>query len=650
MIIKIFFTLALFCSTTTIVFSQNLDSLLVVARHTKNDSVKVSLYNKVGFYSIFNDLKNANQVLKQGIQIAKKKNEYIGLSELINTYGIYMDVSGKSDSAKYYFNRALQLSKEHQIPTTEVRCLNNLGMFNWNRGEFKEAQDFFFKALKMYEVLKDEKSRAIPLSNIGLIYQELNMVEEALEYHLQSLKIRKTYSLKKEQTNSYNNIGICLKELKRFDEAFDAYTKGLEIGLESGNLLHYYKILENIGTLYDELGQYNKALEYYNKSYDGSVELKSNRKGQLIVLAKITGVYNKLNKPIQALKYSKKAESILIENPHYNNYSDDFYVNSAESYFRIGNASKARELINSFVKMKDSMFSDSNANGLASLEVKYQTEKKEKQILSQRADLAEKELNLNKKNTQLIGLIILAVVISLLGYLLFKQQKLKNNQLQRESELKEALVKIETQNRLQDQRLRISRDLHDNIGAQLTFIISSIENLQYGLKIKNEKLINKLSSISDFSRDTIYELRDTIWAMNKNAISLKDLQTRISNFIDKADISSSSIQFDFNINQSLSKDIEFTSVIGMNVYRIIQEALNNAIKYSDAKNISVNILKENKSVKIEIKDNGKGFKESETEEGNGLNNIRKRAQDMSANLNIESDINTGTNVALILPI
>ena len=149
-----------------------------------------------------------------------------------------------------------------------------------------------------------------------------------------------------------------------------------------------------------------------------------------------------------------------------------------------------------------------------------------------------------------MGLVILAIVVAILGYLLFNQQKLKNQQLQKESELKEALIKIESQNKLQEQRLSISRDLHDNIGAQLTFIISSIDNLQYGFKITNEKLTNKLSSISEFTKETIYELRDTIWAMNKSEISLEDLQTRISNYIDKANKASDVINFNFNIDES----------------------------------------------------------------------------------------------------
>ena len=283
------------------------------------------------------------------------------------------------------------------------------------------------------------------------------------------------------------------------------------------------------------------------------------------------------------------------------------------------------------------------------MEIEYQTEKKEKEILSQRADLAEKELSLNKKNSYILGLSALAVVLSLLGFLFYNQQKLKNRQLQKESELKDALLKIETQNRLQEQRLRISRDLHDNIGAQLTFIISSLDNLKYGFQLP-EKLNDKLKSISEFTTTTIYELRDTIWAMNKNEITFEDLQSRISNFIDKANSSADQIQFNFNSDTSLSYELTFTSVEGMNIYRIIQEAINNALKYANANTIEVQFKKEDNQLFVTISDNGKGFDLSTVEDGNGLSNMKKRAYDINADIYIDSKLDKGTTVQLKLPI
>src|SRR5690606_32195444 len=124
-----------------------------------------------------------------------------------------------------------------------------------------------------------------------------------------------------------------------------------------------------------------------------------------------------------------------------------------------------------------------------------------------------------------------------------------------------------TQNKLEEQRLAISRDLHDNIGAQLTFIISSLDNLKYGFSIEDEKLKNRLSGISTFTRSTITELRDTIWAMNKDEISFSDLRTRIANFIESAQSAAHNIQFDFYLDNNIPNTLSLSSLKGINVYR-----------------------------------------------------------------------------------
>jgi signal transduction histidine kinase len=238
--------------------------------------------------------------------------------------------------------------------------------------------------------------------------------------------------------------------------------------------------------------------------------------------------------------------------------------------------------------------------------------------------------------------------LGLFGSLFYSQQRLKYRQLHKEGELKTALAKIETQNRLQEQRLRISRDLHDNIGAQLTFIISSLDNLKYGFKDMGEKLSGKLSGISGFTSQTIYELRDTIWAMNKENITFEDLQARISNFIDQAKVASEKTSCSFEIASEVNKEHVLTSVEGMNSYRVIQEAVNNALKYSEATKIDVKISEENDAISIAIKDNGKGFNRKEIEAGNGLNNMKKRARDLGANFSINSSSGEGTSVIMSL--
>ena len=125
---------------------------------------------------------------------------------------------------------------------------------------------------------------------------------------------------------------------------------------------------------------------------------------------------------------------------------------------------------------------------------------------------------------------------------------------------------------------------------------------------------------------------------------MEDLQVRISNFIDKGKVASSGIHFEFNIDEKLSESLKFTSIAGMNIYRIVQEAINNAVKYAEAKNINVSFKKLENTLKISVIDDGKGFDMEKIAFGNGLNNMKKRAHEMSSNLIVESKANEGTTI------
>lgn len=630
-------------------YSQNLDSLLQVARTTKNDSLKFSAFNRVGFNYIFNDTKKASEIINEGKQLAIEKSYPYGIAALTNTYGIFMDVTGQSDSAKYYFTEALKISRKFNITSIESRCVNNLGMYNWNRGNYNEALKYFFESLKMVEKTNDRKAVSIRLNNIGLIYQDMNLADKALDYHNRALQIRKEFNLKKDQVASLNNIGICYKELGRIDDAIRTYEEGIKLAKESNNLLDYYSLLDNLANTFQIKKDYGKAIETHLKALDKPDNYKVDPGSDLTTYANLSALYNKIDNPQRGIHFAKKGFEILNQNPHLENLMDELYLNMAESNYMLDNFKKAREYRNKYISLKDSIFSENNAKAFADLEVKYETEKKEKEILVQRAEIAEQDLTIQQRNFQIYGLIGLALLLGILGYLFFNQQKLKNNQLKKENELKVALSKIETQNRLQEQRLRISRDLHDNIGAQLTFIISSLDSLKYNFDLP-DKLNSKLDDIGEFTSTTIFELRDTIWAMNKSSISFEDLQSRISNFIEKADLSSKDMDFKFNVNVPQLNEVNFSSIQGINIYRIIQEAVNNAVKYSKASKIEVIIRSIDKAILINIKDNGIGFNKNEVDFGNGLNNIEKRALELNASATINSEKNKGTQIVLSLPI
>ncbi|HAT64344.1 MAG TPA: hypothetical protein DCS66_07045 [Flavobacteriaceae bacterium] len=629
--------------------SKEIDSLLHISK-TANDSTRLRIYNKAAFFYIFNDSDKAKDYLKNAIKESIDKNYSFSQAELTNTYGIYFDVSGQQDSAKYYFENALKISKLHNFQGITAMITNNLGMFNWNKGDYQEALKYFFSAIELNDNAPEvnQNKGAVYLNNIGLIYQEMGQFDKALNYHRKSLEIREKEKMFNEIPASLNNIAINLKEKGDYLEAEKVAKEAIQKAKIANSMQYYFSSLNTLANIYIKQGKYHQAIPLQKQIIIGRDSLNVDRTASLAPIASILESYNYSNKPSEALPYIEKGKDLIKEFPDLRNDLVGFYASAAQVFYRLQNNKEGDNYLKLSLAIKDSIFSSENAKSLATLETKYNVAQQQRDLAETRANLAETELEVERKNKFIYGTLAFGLVLGLLGYLFYNQQKLKNNQLRREAELKEALAKIETQNKLQEQRLRISRDLHDNIGAQLTFVTSSVDNLKYGLTDKDDKVSDKLTSISAFTTQTIYELRDTIWAMNKEKISIEDLQARISNFIDKAGVADTKVKFIFQVADNISNEFMLPSIKGMNVYRIIQEGVNNALKYAEAQSIIVSLSEKDNQFELSILDDGKGFDLKNTEMGNGLNNIKKRSRDLGGTVYFNSN-NKGTKITLTFP-
>jgi tetratricopeptide (TPR) repeat protein len=175
------------------VTAHEADSLHNIVSNTKSDSLRVSALNKLAFHYLFSNKPRAVELLMQSEKIAVSKHLMHGMNEIIYTRGVIHDISGRKDSAYFYFNKSLEFSRKHGHKVIEIRSLNGLGMNSWNSAKYQPALDFFFKAMQLNDKLpgEDQLSASIFLNNIGLIYQELKLFDKALEYHLKAYAIRK---------------------------------------------------------------------------------------------------------------------------------------------------------------------------------------------------------------------------------------------------------------------------------------------------------------------------------------------------------------------------------------------------------------------------------------------------------------------------
>jgi signal transduction histidine kinase len=318
----------------------------------------------------------------------------------------------------------------------------------------------------------------------------------------------------------------------------------------------------------------------------------------------------------------------------------------SDAYEKLKNYKNAVEAYQKYILIKDSILNEITAQQIEKLNIQFQTEKKEKEIAEQQTHILQQQLKYKQRNYLTLSLGMFVLLILIIGGYIYYNQKQKQLHLIQEIKLKDELTAVKINNKIYDERLKISSELNDKIGANLTYIISSIDNLKLKFNSLDGMLLNKLTDISNFTKNTISQLRETIWALNKQALSFEDLIPRLYNYIETANLAQDQTQFIFE--HRVTSTMFLNSLQGVNIYRIIQEAINNAIKYAAATKVQLLINEVNDNVVIQIIDDGIGFNMSEIVLGNGLENMKNRAAAIHAKFNIDSFPDKGTAITVTI--
>lgn len=623
----------------------NTDSLLTLLSQTKNKEKRVELLMFLSMEYEASNLDKAFDYAQKATREALKYNNDTLLSEAYNNLANVYEYRGLTDSSLVFHQKSLDIRIKHKNPIKIGDSYNNIGIAYDKSGDFPKALENYFKALRNYESKNDIEKQAMALSNIGIVYKAQKEYEKALEYYEKANKIYHELDYDFGIAVCEGNLGAIFLALTDYQQAISYSEKAIENYKKIGYDRFVVYSLNNIAVAYDSLKNYKKAEELYresvelHKKYDNIYEIGNVLCQHALCLLKQGKFQESITISKEALPYIQKSGALPLQ--------VEVQKNLAQAYAKMGEFSKAYEYSQAYAIGKDSLFEQQKTKAVFELEKQYETEKKENEILQQRATIAENNLDIEHKNFQIILVFSLFLTSILLGYLFFYRQRQRNIRLKKENLLKDALAKIETQKELQIQRSKISRDLHDNIGSQLTFITSSLENVKYYFKDVNHDVNRKIDHINTFTKQTILELRDTIWAMNKGEISFEDLKSRITNFISNATQSTDSITFEFHTDDLLNEEHSFSSLEGINIYRVVQEAVNNAIKHSEADKIQVSINpsdKEEFRFKISVSDNGKGMQFSENELGNGLQNMKNRISEIGGILEFQSQKGEGTSL------
>ena len=204
--------------------------------------------------------------------------------------------------------------------------------------------------------------------------------------------------------------------------------------------------------------------------------------------------------------------------------------------------------------------------------------------------------------------------------------------------LKQRMKELELRN-------QIAADLHDEVGSSLSSIhMLSQMATQQGNESTHKDILARMSSNA---KETMDKMGDIVWMIKPGETEAVSLKQRMERFAYEIG-SSKNIEIQMQLDE-LEK-IKLTMEQRKNIYLIFKEAMNNAVKYSGTEKIEVTASLTNKELILQLKDFGKGFDSNIVKKGNGLDNMQHRAKELNGKLAIESNINTGTNITLVVPV
>ena len=656
------------------------DSLLGIIRADRRDVAEVRAINALAANYARTDMSKARALLYQSIDLASSSNFPLQLSAAYTQMVTLQQDIGQIDSAAWYLHLLKQLSESN--PDLRLNYVQAAGLFYKRQQNFRAALPFLLESFDKAaaaaaadpSVVKRTAQAGATL-NVGNIYSSLGDYKTALHYHLESLRIFEEVNNQKGISFCYQSIGEDFLQLNQLQPARDYTRKSLALKTEQNDQRGIATSLKQMGSIFRYAKQNDSALIYYGRSFqinhqmDLKVEemnldldignvYKEKKDGtnaglyfqdgrSLAHQLKDTGLAATFDAALISLQAADKTQQLqerrLLSSLHSSVEAGDktsellSYQYLADHYAAIGESGKALEYSKKYYEMNDSLQSLNVQLQLKRMETQFNVEKNEKEIALLKKDqqlshlsLEQQKATLEKQKVFQYGAILLFLLLLLIGFLVFNRYRIVHR----------ARRIIE----LEKMRNHIARDLHDDIGSTLSSI-----NILSKVALQSPKdSSSNLLKIMDRSSAIMEKMDDIVWTINPRNDTMEQLLYRMKEFAAEI-LEPLNIDYTFEEEGDLST-LKLDIRQRKDLYLLFKEAVNNAAKYSQCRQLQIRLRRGKDSLQMEIVDDGRGFVEEGLKTGNGLKNMRERAASMPATIRIASAIGQGTRIDLDLPV
>lgn len=605
---------------------------IVFPFHMEYSKEFVEVYNSLGeLYHMLGQYDSSIVMHRQAIGLAQKFNFEKEIATAYQGIALTHMRQSVTDSARLYLQQALMISVKLGLHSMEAGIHVNLGNVFLEETKYPEAVNEFINASKIYEtVAHDPAGLGKALVNIGNIETILGHYDKALEYTERSMRLSR-------ETGNDINVAYCHRLKGRIyrkqvnhEKALSEYREAIAIYKQRSDLRNESETLQNVGNIYYDMHHFSEALKEYDKSLQIARAI-SNPALMAYGYSGIAFTWYELKKYTKAIAYfdSSKIKAREIKNRYLvmDAYEVISHINEEQKKYK-----EALAFHQAFSSLKDSLTSEENRKGAEEMEAKYQNAQKQSQIELLQKDQQLKNVSIQQNRIIQLAMITAFGLLIVIGALVFNRHRL--------------IHQAKRQMEIEKMRNEIARDLHDDIGSTLSSI-----NILSQLAIKenqNASTATYFQRIADQSAKMMESMSDMVWSINPENDSLQKMLARMKEFASEI-LEPKNINYQFTGEDSLS-GISLDVTQRKNLFLIFKETINNAAKYSECSSIAISLGHVGAAFQLLIHDDGRGFDLQKTEQGNGLNNMRERAEEIHGKWNLETSPGKGTTMTLTIPI
>jgi len=549
---------------------------------------------------------------QQGIEEAKRLNNPADLQCNYNALGLAYNRKGFYHKAVDAFNQSLDILNSLNDQSDAVNVYYNISTTYSNMHNFPEAMKSLKKAQDGLIALKDTLRLPFIFSQLGIIYREMGDFKEAEKYILKSIALYGPMKDTADLAKAYISYGNLLQVSDRLQDAVLKHQQGIDLE----NRLHdRYNLAigyENLAKDYDELNESTLALTNFNKA----LQLMKDLHNEIDVgyeSMNLGNVYVKTGDFVKAKEALDLAQDIFSKNGADSYRRTDLEILS-ELYVKMGDDKTALAYYKHAVALRDSLDTDAQAHDLNVARAEFESDQKEQRIALLNKDNQLQSEQIQRQSLLIILGVVLLIVALVVGWLLYSRARISN--------------------RLEEMSLRnrIASDLHDDVGSTLSSIKMYSDLVHAQISRSEPLVLPLLEKISSNAMESIDNISEIVWSINPKNDQLADLVGRLEQYATDV-CNARNISFSMQ-NQLAAPPYTIPMNLRKNIFLIFKEAIHNAVKYSGASHIRLLSKREGRFWLLELSDDGAGFDPALQGNGNGLRNMKLRAEEIKASFSI----------------